>query len=278
MAVFLSLREVFLTSSGFMSRSRGLLGVCIYAGLGVVMFGLSLPSYTSQLDRATFNKVPKVFHTFDRKLDGLKLTSSYGLFRSMTGVGGRPEVILEGTNNLHGAWQEYQFKYKPGNISVAPEFLLPHQPRLDWQMWFAALGSYNNNPWLLSLVYRLLEGRQEVLDLLNPASPFTTSPPKYLRAKLYKYHYTPKNSQAWWWREEQGEYLPILTRDHRPLKEMLTSQGLLDLPRQKEANSKSFISQQLAGMRKMVRLGPPDHIQIWSFAWLTLPILKPFII
>ena len=89
--------------------------------------------------------------------------------RSMTGIGGRPEVVLEGADTVEGPWTEYHFFYKPGNTSWAPRclshivivmiitiprFVLPHQPRLDWQMWFAALGSYNHNPWLLSLVYR----------------------------------------------------------------------------------------------------------------------------
>ena len=74
----------------------------------------------------------------------------------MTGIGGRPEVILEGADSIHGPWLEYDFLYKPGNVSSAPQFLSPHQPRLDWQMWFAALGSYQHNPWLLSLVFRLL--------------------------------------------------------------------------------------------------------------------------
>ena len=76
--------------------------------------------------------------------------------RRMTGVGGRPEVILEGADSVGGPWSQYEFLYKPGNTSSAPQFMLPHQPRLDWQMWFAALGSYQHNPWLLSLVFRLL--------------------------------------------------------------------------------------------------------------------------
>ena len=49
-------------------------------------------------------------------------------------------------------------RYKPGRLDVAPLFCLPHQPRLDWQMWFAALGNYQSNPWLISLVWRILEG------------------------------------------------------------------------------------------------------------------------
>ena len=111
------------------------------------------------------------------KCDQYKLgvTDLY-LIRRMTGVGGRPEVIIEGSDAIHGPWQEYQFLHKPGNVSRAPSYVLPHQPRLDWQMWFAALGSYQHNPWLLGLVFRLLEGREEVVDLLDPASPFTMGP------------------------------------------------------------------------------------------------------
>lgn len=68
----------------------------------------------------------------------------------------------------------------------------PHQPRLDWQMWFAALGTYKQNPWLMSLTYRLLTGQPEVLALINTVeSPFRDRPPKYIRASLYYYHYAP---------------------------------------------------------------------------------------
>ena len=137
-------------------------------------------------------------------------------------MGGRPEVILEGGDSIHGPWLEYDFLYKPGNVSSAPQWLLPHQPRLDWQMWFAALGSYQHNPWLLSLVYRLLgqswswlslhhvnlprivEGRQEVLDLMSPTSPFANrAPPKFIRGKLYKYHFETNKPDNWWRREYQ---------------------------------------------------------------------------
>ena len=88
----------------------------------------------------------------------LQLVSSYGLFRRMTGVGGRPEVIIEGSMSETGPWKEFEFLYKPGDLTTAPRFCLPHQPRLDWQMWFAALGHYQHNPWIISLAYRILQG------------------------------------------------------------------------------------------------------------------------
>ena len=68
----------------------------------------------------------------------------------------------------------------------------PHQPRLDWQMWFAALGNYHQNPWLMSLAYRLLSGQPEVLALMNNVeNPFIEKPPRFIKASLYRYHYTP---------------------------------------------------------------------------------------
>lgn len=71
-------------------------------------------------------------------------------------------------------------------------FSAPHQPRLDWQMWFAALGTYHQNPWLMSLAYRLLRGQPEILTLMNNVeNPFPEKPPRYIKASLYRYHYTP---------------------------------------------------------------------------------------
>jgi hypothetical protein len=258
---------------GIFGKIKSVLVVCVYCVAGAALFGLSLPSYSGQLDRAVYDRVPRLLKVWDRRLQGLHLTSSYGLFRSMTGVGGRPEVIIEGSDELHGPWVEYDFLYKPGNITRAPAFLLPHQPRLDWQMWFAALGSYQHNPWFVSLAYRLLEGQPEVLKLLDPASPFVSrKPPQYIRAKLYKYHFT-SGGQDWWVREEQGEYLPILTRDHKPVVDFLTNQGILGtVADTKEAR---VITTVLDSVRTLSTLAPP-HIQIWSYAWVLLPIFKPF--
>lgn len=76
------------------------------------------------------------------------LSNSYGLFRRMTGVGGRPELIFQGSNDGK-TWLDYEFHYKPGNTSSIPGFIMPHQPRLDWQLWFAALTDKPNEEWLV---------------------------------------------------------------------------------------------------------------------------------
>jgi hypothetical protein len=137
--------------------------------------------------------------------------NSYGLFAVMTTS--RPEIIIEGSND-GVAWLPYEFKYKPGDVKRRPRFVEPHQPRLDWQMWFAALGSYRQNPWLVIFCLRLLEGSRPVLALLE-ANPFPHAPPRYIRAVVYEYRFTDfatrRRTGAWWRREEKGLYLPPIS-------------------------------------------------------------------
>ena len=98
----------------------------------------------------------------------------YGLFAVMTTS--RPEIIVEGSDDQIN-WKAYEFKYKPGDVNRKPSFVEPHQPRLDWQMWFAALGNYQQNPWFISFCQRLLEGSPDVLALLAK-NPFPSKPPR----------------------------------------------------------------------------------------------------
>ncbi|HYV31348.1 MAG TPA: lipase maturation factor family protein [Candidatus Binatia bacterium] len=138
----------------------------------------------------------------------LRSVNSYGLFRVMTTW--RPEIIIEGSRDGM-TWQAYEFRDKPGDLKRRPGFVAPHQPRLDWQMWFAALGSYRDNPWFVNCCVRLLQGSPEVLALLEH-NPFPDAPPKYIRALLYEYHFTTladrRADSAWWRREFKGLYCP----------------------------------------------------------------------
>ncbi len=134
--------------------------------------------------------------------------NGYGLFRVMTTT--RPEIVLEGSDDAK-TWIEYEFNFKPGNPKVPPSFIEPHQPRLDWQMWFAALSAPRYPLWFLRFSQRLLEGSPPVTGLLA-RPPFHDHPPKYLRAILYQYHFTTREERAatgeYWRRERQGIYLP----------------------------------------------------------------------
>jgi lipase maturation factor 1 len=134
------------------------------------------------------------------------LVNPYGLFAVMTTT--RPEIIIEGSNDGFD-WREYQFKHKVGRPEKRPTFVAPHQPRLDWQMWFAALGDYQRNPWFQNLLTKLLEGEKTVLALLAN-NPFENKAPKYIRARLYDYKFSPRRAKGWWTRTYVKEYSPIL--------------------------------------------------------------------
>jgi lipase maturation factor 1 len=151
---------------------------------------------------------PDAVQTLRRVAAPLRLVNSYGLFAVMTTT--RPEIAVEGSDDAI-RWTEYEFRWKPGDPSRAPAFVEPHQPRLDWQMWFAALGSYEQNPWFVAFAYRLLEGSTAVTRLLE-RNPFPDHPPRYLRALLYRYTFTDlaerRATGDWWKRELRGAYLP----------------------------------------------------------------------
>ena len=139
--------------------------------------------------------------------------NNYGLFAVMTTS--RPEIILEGSDD-GSSWKAYEFRWKPGDILRRPRFVAPHQPRLDWQMWFAALGTYGEHPWFLPFCARLLEGEPSVIALLAN-NPFPHTPPRYLRALLDDYRFTDsaerRKTGAWWRREVKGTYIPVLSRE-----------------------------------------------------------------
>jgi hypothetical protein len=140
----------------------------------------------------------------------LQVVSTYGLFAVMTTT--RIEIILEGSPDGE-TWTPYGFRYKPGDPLRAPRWVAPHQPRLDWQMWFAALGSYQTNPWFVNLAVRLLEGSPEVAALLE-SNPFPNQAPRFIRATAYEYTFTDSQTRrqtgAWWKREPKGLYLPAV--------------------------------------------------------------------
>src|SRR5262245_573910 len=136
----------------------------------------------------------------------LRIVNAYGLFAVMTTV--RHEIVVEGSDDGTN-WRAYEFKWKPGNVNRRPLFVAPHQPRLDWQMWFAALSDYSRQPWFRNLLVRLLQGSPEVLALLEH-NPFPDRPPRTVRAVVYDYHFTDVATRgatgAWWRREMLGLY------------------------------------------------------------------------
>jgi hypothetical protein len=181
------------------SRGHKAVTVAVASFIGVISRLLCLQLFSVPLSPAG--------ETILGLADPLRIVNSYGLFATMTTT--RPEIIVEGSNDgVH--WLAYEFPYKPGNVNRRPPIVAPFQPRLDWQMWFAALGSYRNNRWFVNFMLRLLQGEPSVLRLLSD-NPFPKGPPKYVRARMYLYHFTHFGEPGWWTREEVGEYLPAVS-------------------------------------------------------------------
>ncbi|OGW72114.1 MAG: hypothetical protein A2Y02_02840 [Omnitrophica bacterium GWA2_52_12] len=183
------------------SVSRGALALLFL--LSVVVF-----SETLRVRLAWFKPLKSVMSA----VSPFCLTNRYGLFAVMTQE--RHEIILEGS--LDGQdWRPYEFRWKPGDPMKRPEFVAPHQPRLDWQMWFAALGSVRQNSWVLGLMRQILFESKPVLDLLGH-NPFPGKAPRYVRARVYDYRFTDPATKratgAWWQRTWIGEYAPVMAR------------------------------------------------------------------
>jgi len=143
--------------------------------------------------------------------DPFRSVNSYGLFRVMTTD--RREIVIEGSDD-GTTWRAYEFKYKPGDPARRPGFVEPFQPRLDWQMWFAALQQFETTPWFEPLAARLLEGSPPVLALFA-TNPFPAAPPRFLRASVYDYRFSTwaerRASGDWWQRTPVGEYAPVMS-------------------------------------------------------------------
>ena len=143
----------------------------------------------------------EIFHNVNR----------YGLFAVMTTT--RNEIIIEGSNDGEN-WKAYEFPYKPGDVNRRLPWVAPYQPRLDWQMWFAALSNYQSNPWFSQLMLNLLEGSKDVLGLLQ-TNPFPDKPPRFLRARMYDYQFSDSATRgetgAIWTRRYLGQYFPTVT-------------------------------------------------------------------
>jgi hypothetical protein len=169
------------------------------AGVAVLVLLLSLTSIMRLFRRSIH--WPTLLARFFDTIEPLHIVNSYGLFAVMTPW--RPEIIVEGSNDGKH-WQAYEFKWKPGDLRRAPRFVAPHQPRLDWQMWFAALGFKGANPWFDRFRARLLQGSPAVLSLLR-SNPFPGAPPRYVRGVLYDYRFTSRAERRctgeWWSRE-----------------------------------------------------------------------------
>lgn len=149
----------------------------------------------------------------NRLLAPLRIANAYGLFAVMTPA--RYEIEFQGSNDGR-SWVPYRFRYKPQDITERPGFYAPYQPRLDWNLWFASLAPWNDNPWVVLTEQRLIEGSPSVLSLFR-SDPFNGKPPAMVRAMIYQYWFTDlatkRKTGAWWVRQELGRFSPGVERD-----------------------------------------------------------------
>lgn len=179
------------------------------AGVLIFVFWASFLQTGIQLFR--WRDLPRWFAYPLELASPFRLANPYGLFAVMTER--RPEIAIQGSEDGKN-WKEYGFKWKAGEPGNPPRFVAPHQPRVDWQMWFASLGQLRNNPWFSNFMLRILQGEPSVLSLLEH-NPFPEKPPRLLRAVLFQYRFTSPeeraDSGAWWQRDDRGDYCPPVT-------------------------------------------------------------------
>ncbi len=221
---FSTLDGKFLSSIPFRTpvmHAPSLPAVWINVALAVIVTLMSIPVVVNMLSaRQVMNTSFNSFH----------LVGTYGAFGSITRP--RYEVVVEGTKDAvitpATQWREYEFKAKPGDVNYMPPQMAPYHLRIDWLMWFAAMSSYQDYPWFVNFVAKLLEGDPAVLSLLR-TNPFPGLPPHYIRALLYEYHFTTpqehKQTGAWWKRTLAGAYFPVVSLDNPGFRQVLKSEG-----------------------------------------------------
>ena len=163
--------------------------------------------------------------------DPLDLVNTYGAFGTVGQK--RFNVVFEGTDAPDPAaddavWREYPYKGLPTDVKRRPPQVAPYHWRLDWQMWFAAMGSVEDYPWTLHFAWKLLHNDPLALSLLA-ANPFPDRPPRFVRAVLYRYEFAPPGNAPgdWWTRTRLGLWMPPLSADDERLTTFLRQEGWL---------------------------------------------------
>lgn len=205
-------------------HTPGLFYRAVIVALAVLIAYLSIPPIRNMISPH------QVMNTIYNRLH---LVGTYGAFGSITRP--RYEVIVEGTDEAvltpSTKWREYEFKAKPGDPAPMPPQIAPYHLRLDWLMWFAALGSYDQYPWFVNFMAKLLEDDHPVLSLLR-TNPFPEHPPRFVRARLFEYHFTTPAEHSktglWWNREFVQQYFPPVSLRDPGFRSLLEDQGWLE--------------------------------------------------
>ncbi len=129
----------------------------------------------------------------------LRLVNTYHLFGAITRERIEPELqTFDGDT-----WTAHDLRYKPGDVSRAPGFVAPHQPRVDFQLWFYGLSYPHGAPaYVRALVDRACHDPAAIQPLFPGPLP---ERPKAVRLAFHRYHFTTAEERratgAWWKRE-----------------------------------------------------------------------------
>jgi len=170
-SIFSRISQVFFSVFSFFSHLFIFLFFIIYFLNATNVFYNSIDLQLA--DKNSYNPVEKVL------ADGLEYTENYfsrfrinhgyGLFRKITGINGRPELEIKIYNEKIGDWENFNFLYKMSDQeNFRLKWNIPHQPRVDWQMWFSALANnINSEPWLVIMLGKILERNPVTLNMLG---------------------------------------------------------------------------------------------------------------
>jgi Lipase maturation factor len=193
------------------------------AGMAVAAVVVALLSVPPALNLLSGTQV------MNSSFTSLPLVNTYGAFGSVGRE--RAQLVIEGTRDdvvtAETRWISYQPRCQPADPARRPCWMSPYHRRLDWLLWFAAMGTPQQYPWAVHLVAKLLEGDPDVLALFA-WDPFGGTPPRHVRVELYRYSFARPGTAAWWERTRQGPWLPPLARDDAGLQEFLRRKGWLD--------------------------------------------------
>ena len=206
-------------SPGWRERRRQ---ASLHRAQQVVAFGLLILVALSSLGPA-LNLVSSR-QVMNTSFDRLHLVNTYGAFGSVGRE--RLELVFYGRSGSDDGttWREYEFKCKPGSVDRRPCVITPYHYRLDWLLWFAAMGRPRQYPWVAHLVWKLLENDPATLSLIE-TNPFPNTPPRSIRVELFRYEFAEPAESAWWKRERVASWLPETSLSDATLREFLRARG-----------------------------------------------------
>jgi len=156
----------------------------------------------------------------------LHIVNTYGAFGSIGKI--RTELVVQGTLDdvidENTVWKEYEFKYKPTDVNRKLPIIAPYQPRIDWQIWFAAFSRYEREPWMIHFVWKLLHNDEGTLSLIAE-NPFPDEPPRIIRIEHYRYEFQEPGSKAVWKRTYLGSWMPPVSKETQGLRGFIGDNG-----------------------------------------------------